>query len=139
MNETNVKPQYITRASFQWILHQSLVADDRYLFCGLVGINPAEPLVIQHVAMIKDVTDVGQVLDVWADCNMLCVGFFHFEEEDIHSELLLAMPESYIELKVCLREKGRLDLLAYACAKHQEEQQKLTLNLIEDRQQQANA
>ncbi len=139
MNEIKVNPQYITRASFQWILHQSLVSDDRYLFCGLLGVSPDEPEVMQHVAMVKDVADVAQVLDVWADCNMVCVGFFHFEAEDIHPELLLAMPRNYIELKVYLREKGRLDLLAYACDKDQEQSQKLTLNLIEDRQRQANA
>jgi hypothetical protein len=132
MQSLELFPHYITRNAFQWILHQSLVADDRFVFCGLVGASAESLDVIGKVAMIKDVADVAQTLAVWKQLDISCLGFFHFEREEVHQELIQAMPQQYIKLDVRLAEKGRLDLLAFGCQKDSGSVAKINLDLIED-------
>lgn len=136
MQTSSTKPYYISRSAFQWILHQSLVADERHIFCGLVGEthtqNPEQKGMIEKVAMVKDTADIAQTLDVWQELGIDCLGFFHFAHEQAHLALIEAMPDSYIELQVQLAEKGRLDLLAFACDKPSSSVVKTDLDLIED-------
>ncbi|MDQ7003968.1 MAG: hypothetical protein Q9N67_03175 [Ghiorsea sp.] len=131
------KPTYISRSAFQWILHQALVADERYTYRGLIGSLAQDMPTIQKVAMVKEDEDIQQTLDVWSDLDIQCLGFFHFEEDAASSELVDVMPDEYIELKVRLSEKGRLDLLAYHCNKSSESVEKINLDLIEDGQKDA--
>ncbi|MDX8380520.1 MAG: hypothetical protein R8M14_00230 [Ghiorsea sp.] len=126
---------YISRSSFQWILHQALVADDRYIYCGLIGADTDSISVIEKVAMIKDVEDIEQTLSVWQDLGIQCLGFFHFENETVHEALFQAMSLEYKVLKVRLAEKGRLDILANQCNKQTGSVIKLDLGLIEDGQE----
>jgi len=134
MQKIDSDSTYISRTSFQWILHQALVADDRYIYCGLIGAAADNTSVIEKVAMIKDISDVEQTLSVWQDVDIQCLGFFHFENEAIHPTLLKAMPLDYKMLKIRLSEKGRLDILAFQCDKKTESAVKLDLDLIEDGQ-----
>jgi hypothetical protein len=132
MQSSELYPHYISRNAFQWILHQALVADERFVFCGLIGADPESLDVIEKVAMVKDVADVAQTLAVWQELGILCLGFFHFEHEDAHSEITQAMSEQYTKLDVRLAEKGRLDLLAFGCQKESDGVVKINLDLIDD-------
>lgn len=128
------QPYYISRSAFQWILHQSLVADERYTFCGLVGTSHESKasVLVEKVAMIKDVTDIAHTLGIWQELDIACLGFFHFEHEQAIPALVEAMPDTYVELQVRLAEKGRLDLLALMCDKLSSHVVKKDLELIED-------
>jgi hypothetical protein len=132
MQSSELYPYYISRNAFQWILHQSLVADERHVFCGLIGADSESLDVIEKVAMVKDVTDVVQTLAVWQELGIPCLGFFHFENEVVHQELVQAMSEQHTKLDVRLAEKGRLDLLAFQCQKESGSVVKINLDLIED-------
>ena len=134
MQTSTPKPTHISRSAFQWILHQSLVADERFIYRGLIGAIPDEPCFIQKVGMIKGDEDIAQTLDVWAELDIVCLGFFHFENEEVLPALLDAMPKTYTQLQVSLSEKGRLDLLASFCEKGSASVAKLNLDLIEDGQ-----
>jgi len=132
MQTSIAQPTAISRSAFQWILHQALVADERYIYRGLIGSMAQDMPTIQKVAMVKKDEDIQQTLDVWSDLDIQCLGFFHFEEDAASTELVGAMPDAYIELKVRLSEKGRLDLLAYHCHKNAVSVEKINLDLIED-------
>ena len=134
MQTTDVTPSHISRSAFQWILHQALVADERYVYRGLIGASEQDSRCIEKVAMVKDEQDIEHTLEVWNDLGMKCLGFFHFENEDISATLLSQMPSHYIELQVRLAEKGRLDLLAFSCDKESGDVVKVNLDLIEDGQ-----
>jgi len=126
--------QFIARSTFQWILHQALVADERYVYCGVVGTAASEPQTIQHVAMIKDMEDVEQTLSVWQDLDIVCAGYFHFEQDTACSAVVDAMPKQFLELAVNLDEKGRLDLFVYPHGFKQSVAEKVVLKLTEDGQ-----
>ncbi len=126
------QPTAISRRAFQWILHQALVADERHVYCGLVGALSSSMSWIQKVAMVKETADIRQTLDVWSGLDIQCLGFFHFADEDAPTALVDAMPDLYIEIKVSLSEKGRLDLWAYHRDKTKGSAEKTDLHLIED-------
>ena len=137
MQTTFIYPHQILRSSFQWILHQALVADERFSYRGLIGSAKNNVVTIEKVAMVKSDADIKQTLDVWEELGIQCLGFFQFEEDVVSQVLVDAMPAQYTVLKVCLAEKGRLDLLAYFCDKAEKSVVKLNLGLIEDGQKEA--
>jgi len=134
MNESTAHQQCIARTTFQWILHQALVADEQSMYCGLIGVAPTERQKIQYVAMMKSATDMGEILSVWQEHDMLCAGYFHFAHQDVPQTILSQMPNEHIEFSVSLGEKGRLDLLAYHHVGLGAMPKELTLTLIEDGQ-----
>ncbi|HIP07422.1 MAG TPA: hypothetical protein EYG66_06130 [Mariprofundaceae bacterium] len=135
MKTARIQPNHISRNSFQWILHQALVADERFVYRGLIGSDKGNTAAIEKVAMVKGDADIAQTLDVWAELGIQCLGFFQFEEDGVSQALLDAMPAQYAVLKVRLAEKGRLDLLAHFYDKEVGSVVKLNLDLIEDGQQ----
>ncbi len=132
MPTSNQQPTYISRSALQWILHQALVADDRYSYRGLIGADQENPGLIQKVAMLKDEGDEQQTLSVWQDLGIQCLGYFHFDNEPVSKNLLDIMPEQHLQLSVRLSEKGRLDVLAFVCIISEDSVTKTDLDLIED-------
>ena len=137
MNDSKPKPQYITRSVFQNLLHQALIATDGGC-CGLLAASYSEQHILTQAAVLKDSND-HKTVSAWSENNLACIGLFHFEHQLVPQDLIAAVPSNYLELIVCLDEKGRLDLVAYHHDKTKEECHECPLILIEDGQSEEDA
>lgn len=124
----------IGRQAFQTLFHQALVAEGSSPCLGLLGSVHTNTHCVQHVALAVSPAMLYKVQQLWHDKGVACVGFFHLENTETPSFLEQAMTDEYLRLAIKLDEKGRLDLLAFACDKRKGKCMLKPLTLIEDGQ-----
>ena len=123
----------IARSAFQFILHHALQAGKQKESWGLLG---SKALNLRHIDSIACLPEksAGQTLPHWLGDDVICAGIFYLQGEAVSETMLACVPDDYVELAVCLDEKGRLDLFAFQCVRGSDEKIPCTVTMIEDGQ-----
>ncbi|MDX8382895.1 MAG: hypothetical protein R8M45_02365 [Ghiorsea sp.] len=127
----------IARSAFQFILHQALQAAEQQTSYGLLGSKISSKHCIEYISMLP-VASTMDTSSCWQAEDVVCMGLVHLHGEQVSEAMLACVPKHYVELAVCLDEKGRLDLFAFQCVLGSDEKIACAVTMIEDGQALAN-